>query len=844
LRALFGRTVLAFPNLFLPTWQIEGLATWEESALAGEGRLHAGDFRAIEREAARGGRVDPLDRINGGLTNWPGGLAPYAYGLGLHQYLADRFGDEAFARLASQTARSLPFTSSRAFRKVYGQSLGSLWRAYVSDLEQATAGDSVRIASVTKRLTHHGYVVLGPRFAPPLCPACSENIVYSVRGPDGFPALRSVLPDGSGSVQLATRYLGSTAAPASEVIVFDQQELRRSAGLYSDLFALDRRTGRVRELTREARLRDPDLSPDGRTLACVREGRGARELVLVRVSSNRPGTAPPAGRSTMPTGRLAVSDISVLVSEADTQFDVPRWSPDGRSIVAERHKRGALSEIVVVEVQTGAVRVVAADLSARIVTPTWRRDGRAVVAAAEFGDRAFNLYEFSTDDPTRPARQLTDTTGGATWPDVSPDGQTIVFVGYTADGFDLFTMPYPSDDGRVAHSPRLPGQATTTDAPGDRQPPLPDPAGVRVYSPWATLRPMSWTPVLEGPSDRLGVGLAVSGKDVLARHVYAASATWLIKIPENAVGPHRGEPDWWASYGYDRWRPTLFLSASGETLFAAGPSDASGRPSSATLRERSIQAGVLVPLRHVRAASRALVSLVGGSDDYTFAAGRASVARASVRAAWATNTSHLYGYSISPEGGVSVGTTAELTRRALGASADATAVTADARGYLPGAGIHHVVAVRAAGAASMGSADLGRTYHMGGAAPGGDVIDFGRNAISLMRGFPSDTFAGRRVVLVNAEYRWPIVRPQRGVGTWPMFLHTVHAAAFADAGHAWTKGFRLEDAKISAGAELAIDVVAGYSFPLTTALGIAWGRDGARPDDRPATFYVRLGRSF
>ncbi|HJY34744.1 MAG TPA: hypothetical protein VJ260_07815, partial [Vicinamibacterales bacterium] len=42
-RALFGRTVIGFPNLSLPLWQIEGFATLVESE-GGEGRLHAGDF--------------------------------------------------------------------------------------------------------------------------------------------------------------------------------------------------------------------------------------------------------------------------------------------------------------------------------------------------------------------------------------------------------------------------------------------------------------------------------------------------------------------------------------------------------------------------------------------------------------------------------------------------------------------------------------------------------------------------------------------------------------------------------------------------------------------------------
>ena len=84
----------AFPNLFLPPWQIEGLATYEESAITGEGRLHAGDFLAIVGEAARQRRLEPLDRVNGGLTDWPGGAGVYAYGVGFHQYLAERFGAE------------------------------------------------------------------------------------------------------------------------------------------------------------------------------------------------------------------------------------------------------------------------------------------------------------------------------------------------------------------------------------------------------------------------------------------------------------------------------------------------------------------------------------------------------------------------------------------------------------------------------------------------------------------------------------------------------------------------------------------------------------------------------
>ena len=111
-RRMFGRMPIAFPNLFLPRWQIEGLATYEESVVTGEGRLHAGDFRAIVGEAARQRALEPLDRVNGGLTDWPDGNAQYAYGVGFHQYLADRFGADTLAALADATAGRFPYTAS------------------------------------------------------------------------------------------------------------------------------------------------------------------------------------------------------------------------------------------------------------------------------------------------------------------------------------------------------------------------------------------------------------------------------------------------------------------------------------------------------------------------------------------------------------------------------------------------------------------------------------------------------------------------------------------------------------------------------------------------------------
>ena len=832
-RSVFGRVPIAFPNLFLPLWQIEGLATYEESRLTGEGRLHAGDFQAVTGEAAAAHRMEPLDRANGGLTTWPDGLNAYAYGLGFQAFLADRYGEDTIAKMAGQTAGRFPFVQSPVFKRVYGKSLGDLWKEYeaatMSGAEPAAGADTI------PRLTHHGYVVAGPRFAPPRCSGCPEEIVYSVRTPDGFPSLNSVGLDGTSQHELASRYLGATSGVSPALVVFDQQEIRHNVGLHSDLYALDRASGSVHRLTSGARLLDPDLSPDGRTIAAAREGNGQRALVLIQLS--------PAGGQRTPGARDSpdVTGITTLVAEADTQFNAPRWSPDGRRLVVERHRLGALSESVIVDVATAAVTVLASREGARIVTPTWRPDGRAVVASVALDDGPFNLYEFALDRPGE-GRPLTAFTGGATWPDVSADGSTVVFVGYRSDGFDLYTIPYPGAGGAqpVAFAAGSGDAATPIAASRDDDiaPPV-----SRAYSPWPTLAPTSWEPVIAADGDQVRAGVSTGGFDVLGYHAYAAWATWLLSGPTHAELPARSAPDWQLSYAYARWRPIFFLTASSQTSFFAGPPTLAGTPSNATLQEREVEGGVSLPFHHVHHTHAVFASLFRSADHYTFGGQRAGLTRGAARAGWMSTTAHTYGYSISPEGGVTVGATAEFTRTALGSSGNSATPTFDARVYLPGFASHHVLAVRAGGGASGGDRDVRRTFLLGGPDVGADVISFSSDAFRLLRAFPSASFAGTRIGVVNAEYRFPIRRVERGAGTWPLFLHTVHAAIFADAGHAWTTAFHAGDIKTSVGAELSANLVAGYTFPFTATWGGAWGRDGASGASN-ATAYIRIGRSF
>ena len=832
-RNVFGRVPFAFPNLYLPIWQIEGLATYEESAITGEGRLHDGNFRAIEDEAARQHALERLDRVNGGLVDWPGDLAAYAYGVGFHQYLVDRFGPEKLAALAEATARRVPYTGSRVFPRVYGKSLGELWSDY-----QAAVSNRVVLAPADAgltRLTHHHFTVVGPRFDRFACATCPPELVYSVRTTHSLPTLNRIRLDGTEPRRLTTRILGSTTAIGRDAIYFDQEELRRNTGFYGDLYEWSRATGRVRRLTSDARLLEPDLLPDGRTLVAVQSRPGQRDLVLIH----------DVGRDVQyrQYRQYRQPRLETLISEPDTQFNAPRWSPDGRTIAVERHRLGAPAEVALVDVATKTVRVVAADPRGRAVTPAWRPDGRAIVVAMAHEDEPFNLYEIDLDDPSA-ARRLTHVTGGATWPDVSPDGHTLAFVGYIAEGFELFSMPYPEPFAARPDSSIPPA----TDALGARAEarigPDAPPIISTTYSPLRTLRPTSWWPVVDNSGDQLRAGATVFASDVLGYHLYAATATWLVAGPAGYLPPSPQVPDWQVSYVYDRWRPALFVSTSTETSFFTGLDSVTGRPLPITLRERQLEGGVQFPIVHVRRRSVGQFSIIRATDDYTLAGREVSRDRTAARVAEAFTSAHRYAASISQESGVAAGFTAEFTRHELGADADATRLTGDVRAYVPAFGPHHVIALRAVGATITGDLSVGRTFLMGGSARDTGLIDFSTAPTTLMRGFPGDTFGGSHAALVNVEYRVPLARPQRGLGTWPLFLRTIHAAAFTDVGHVWTTGFHASDVKSSFGAELSVDAVEGYFLPITATVGAARGHDGSGTVPDHTTLYVRLGHAF
>ena len=804
LRRVFGRNPALMPNLFVPPWQIEGLATFEESAVTREGRVPAGDFRLILNRASAAKRFATLDEASHDRVDWPSGNTRYVYGAYFHQYLADTFGRDTLAQLADETAGRVPYFGSGAFKTVFNRSLGELWRDFEADAGRKAPPESPSSAT---RLTHHGFTVTDPVYAP------NGRLFYSISNPHDFPSLMEWRADASPR-RVTTRVGAGRSSAAASTIIFDQVEYIRSVGVQSDLFAADPDSGAVRRLTRGARAADPDLSPDGRTIVCTIQTADRRYLATLELDSpadpRYPATLAPDSPAAWP---------NALASQAGTHYASPRWSPDGSMIVAERRRDGAASDIVMIDPDTGVLRVViATHVNGRRITPSWLPGGHVLFASARDG-APFEIY---VTDTAGTFKRLMNAGVSAQSPVLSPDGQTLTFVGYTADGFDLFSMPW-SEATWLPVSEDTIEPASTIEAvdPGAASDLADTP-----YRPWAMLRPRFWTPIIEPDGDDTAVGAATQGADALGRHAYAAGAAW------SARGA-----DWYAAYAYDRWRPRVFVNASGDTdPWLTGD-----------IRTRELDAGFRVPFRTVRRTQSVFAAVHASSDRFRCETCSTpideTVTRRALRGGYLLTTAREYGFSISPENGITTTLSTEWTPSASGSSGHATAAVADVRAYFPMTPRHAVVAVRGAAAASWGTDRAARVFGAGGSGPPPAGSSFGRDAIGLIRGFESDDAFGRRVAIANLDYRFPLAWIERGIGTAPVLLRALHGAVFADAGAAWNTWLTRQHRRASAGVELAADVVVGYAVPLTVASGVAWRHDptGAA---RGAAWFVRVGRAF
>ena len=823
---IFGRSPIFFPAFYQPSWVIEGLATYYESRLTGAGRAYGSAFDALLNNDANGASFRTVDAADGLSPIWPSGHTPYAYGGLYFREMAETYGDSAVVEFARRGAARLPYTLNWASGPYFGATLTGSWKEWSAAFEDKarSRADSLRVLGLTvgAPLSGLAWYVSPPRYAPD-----GDAIAFTYITPRDDPA--TVVADPiDGSVILSERRNGSggNAWMANGSGLFQSQEQYRDRyHVYADLYTLGVPQGKERRLTVGKRITSPDMRPDGRMLAAVETGEGTNRLVVIDVET------------------LGIRSLSELA--AGVNWENPRWSPDGTYIAAERWLENRIVDIVVSDADGHVVWQVTRD-DALDVTPAWSPDGRYLLWASD-RDGVHDIYavEVSDSNMRRPPSQqpvwrLTRTLSGATGPDVSPDGRWLAYTGLYPEGVRVERIAYD----RTTWEPTGPGWRRL------RQPPAPaETAGVaapaRPYSPFPSLWPKSWFPVIYSSGSETGwfLGATTFGTDDIRRHSYAILAGWRTGV-ESVEGTlvYR-----YAGLG----NPVLDFSAS-QNWSAAQVLTTEGQRVGVVNRERDIvvAADLLRPrMRNIFRVAPAIGLEWNhySSTDPQVVFSDTTVSDFLVGLFTGFSTARAYPRSVSLEKGVTV--LLGLSHRRRTDAWDRWRVSAEGalHGYLsfPVFGYaNHVIAGRVSVGASEGQNRAPEGFELGG-VPGRAIdilagLAIGGGSPYPVRGYPEGIEIGDRVVSGSLEYRVPLVLVGRGYGLWPILLDRLSASLFWDVGSAWLASDNL-DTLSSVGTELSVDLGLGYEFVYRFRVGLAVPVDDST---RGASVYLAAGVAF
>lgn len=806
LQSIFGR--IYFPNLFQPLWLIEGLATYEETEQTGGGRGRSPGADMVLRMAVLEEAFPTLGQMSVFIDSWPSGQVPYLFGESFTRFLVDAYGREKVADISlDYSGRWFPFlvnsTAERTLGKGYAE-LAEEWQRDLRERYTATAA-GIRKSGVTEAvpLTHKGYVATGPAIAPD-----GARIAYAVAEGDEYPGIYLMAIDGSGERKLVENVFPASASgtavtwdPSGSLLYYTKIEYVRNTNAYNDVYALDVRSGEERRITSGLRARDPHVSPDGTWLVFVMSRMGMTRLAMLNIGQGRRGPA-------------QEKDILPITPWTADQYETPRWGPDGTRIAVGIWRAGGYRDIRILDTAGNSIADVTSDRAVDC-GPAWSPDGRYLYFSSDRSG-VFNIYAYETG--TGALQQLTNVLGGAFAPSVSTDGSTMAFASYSAKGYDIHTLAIDPASWR-------PSAPVPERFPAVTEAPPPVEAESRPYSPYSTIYPRFWLPWF-GYSYESGVmaGAFTIGQDVIQRHQYVATLLY---------GPKNGRVWYGIDYLYDRFYPTIHLSASdSDVTYGDFFSDLQGSRDYVE-REKSAGVSLILPLltfgsQHAVTVGyrRRELSRLSDIPPWPGYAGPlpAEGMLASARFGYDYNSSRRYALSISPEEGRTIKVGAERFDRSLGSDHEFTKYSADWYEYLGLPAKHHVLLLHAFGGTSTGSPPTQGAYQLGGDTPGDITLSLSDRTVSL-RGYPMNSLRGGKAAFGGLEYRFPVTNLEVGYGTTPFFYRRLHGALFFEAGSAWDGVYRSSALRRAVGAEARLDMTFAYHLPLTIRFVIAKGLD-------------------
>lgn len=849
LRAIFGRLPWFFPNVLQPSWLLEGLATWMESAPTQKiGRWRNSHFEAQMRAEVQGG-LKSLRELNANGRGFPFNRA-YLYGAYFFGFLSDRYGAAApFTMVANYSRNLIPFRVHNAPLSATGKQMDVLWDEYLAWLKERFGSQLARLDATpgaAGKTLLHAYSLADPAQA-------ADGTRYYVRG-DGLTRAQVVrrVPGGDDEALLAIDWNARLAAGPAGQLLAVMHDIVGNYDLTGDLYHYAPDTGWSR-LTTGGRIRLAAFVPDGQGFIAVQGGDDALRIVRL----DRRGEVVATLATLEPGQTVSGIDVAPLTGEVvwtqnrERRWQLVAWRPgSGISLLLDdpaiKHSpRFSLDDgrLYLVADYDNVPNIWGLDETRQhlqrqshtrtaIIGLARPRGGETVgIELAPDGERLLAHAVRAAKDPTAvqaaPAGAASVPADGAPGAPSAPSAPSV-------------PAPAPENASAVAPTgaPENPPEALPEPfLPTDHRPvvlasaarpapPAPPPVGPdRAYSPWASLPPRAWFPSLLAADGALAVGIQIYGQDAVGWHQYTASP-----LLETTQGELLGAFD----YAYDERH---FFALTRDMIVRL----TSGARKSPDIRAYSIaQKGQWLSLLPYERLAYRLALGVGGTferEHLTFVDGpRWRLYDERLGALLLRYDSRTrQRWSEGPSQGLEA--TFFVEDYDVFASPDyaGKVLRFDGRAFVP-----------------LGSTVLGLNYRegradatargfvLGGRKVAADVmrVELGERDYAL-RGYASGVASGQRVRLGSVEWRFPIADVDRHLMVPPVGINRVSGNLFWESGAAWNAD-QTPQYQRAVGVEVLAELRLGYLMELQLRAGIARALDGAQ-DTRG---YLTLGRAF
>jgi hypothetical protein len=894
LRKIFGRIIV--PNAAQQQWALEGLATYEETVGTTQGRGRSSFVEMFLRTAALKDDFIRIDRATYWNDQYPYGGSAYWYGIGFHQYLAEKYGEKKIYDVARENSDALivgffNFTT----KPIYGKSFTRMWdewrleqrdkwKKFKADNPSKYAGKAVETSK-----SDNGEIKAAGLLGRTAWTAKGDSFYASVGiKKKSFLKKYSFENDGSLKTELIKKdFAASDASYHKEHLIYSKLKTHDVAYKFRDLFILDLKTKTPHRLTRALRLRDPLITNEAKIIAIQTNAFKSKivQLPLHLPAKDKKGVTKVAKIIDQK------SDLKVLYeAEGINAISKPTLSPDGKTLVFSMKVENSNRDLYALNLETAELSQITNDIYQEH-EPTFTQDGTSILftSARPFGKSEVlvpNIFSLNLENKT--ITQLTDAITGTRWPSLSPqrDLKKLVFGYYTENGYVLHQADYKAQEFAKTWPSNIPHEAPDLSIEPENNDYSPRP-----YSVGNTLLPRFILPFFFYTETDTAAGAQTGSTDPLNRHIWSA-------LGFHFFTPQR--PGGFFNYSYNGWKTASIFASIGANILNHGTILATNATGPITLvsgdyYERRYE-GVLGFFKRFVGKSGASGFSLSGNMFYKFRTpllqlpsntlassvsvtnGLTTIPNVTTRPErghqWGVRSTLSWSKgikkpvrSINPISGMSASLRMEYSPSKLGSKFHIFKTIFSAKAYKAFWGDHSVAGRIAAGAQWMNPL-YQRSFRLGGSFGENPFTSVSGQAYPL-RGLPPSTLQGEGMVTSSVEYRFPLMKDIPGLGTAPLWFKNLHGALFTDAGQSFQvrKKFNLVEAlrqldasptndiqrfqlnrfSMSIGAELRSDISITYLPPVQLRFGygyVLFLRGNSIASSNTDQAYFLIGSSF